>query len=110
MKHKITQGYVEQIFDDNGKLIEQFFKAGDHVEWVDGNGDPTHPGTLVDAYHPFDMVQTNGMGVVLVGNLSDGFTVVGPFAELEEALVWSESVDSWCMTMVSPYSWEQKNV
>jgi hypothetical protein len=54
-KRKITHGYVEQIFDDDGKIIEQKFVAGDQVEWEDHDGNPV---TWQDhEYHPFDMIQ-----------------------------------------------------
>ena len=46
MSAKITDGYVTQEFDVNGKLINQVFTAEGEVEIL---------GTEKDYYHPFDM-------------------------------------------------------
>ena len=100
-RRKITYGHVTQIFNDDGKCIEQEFVAGDQVEWDDEN-DEFIP-TPVHEYQPFHMVQPQGMAVVLVGNISEGFGAVGPFANSLEAARWSEDQEAWIMTMQSPY-------
>ena len=66
MIKKITHGWVEQEFDDDGNLIDQRFKAGDLlVEYENENGDAI---TVTDVdekpapYAPFEMVQpTEGL-------------------------------------------------
>lgn len=100
-RRKISYGHVIQTFNDDGKCIEQEFVAGDQVEWEDEN-DGFIP-TPVHDYQPFHMVQPQGMTVALVGNISDGFGAVGPFADFDEACRWADGQESWIMTMQSPY-------
>ena len=58
-KRKITYGWVVQTFDDEGKLIEQEFVVGDHVDW---EGDDLEPLTEIPNYSaPFSMVQPPGI-------------------------------------------------
>lgn len=43
--------------------------------------------------------------VVMCGNLSDGFTPVGPFDSWDEAAEWAEKYTrsmAWVMTMLGP--------
>ena len=55
--HKITHGWVTQIFED-GKFISQEFFAGDDVMLEDENGEFVQSTEeLEDLYHPFDMKQ-----------------------------------------------------
>lgn len=52
----MTDGWVEQTFDENGKLISQKFVAQGEIEYYDDKGEIlTEPTT--ELYHPFDMVQ-----------------------------------------------------
>ena len=60
---KITEGYVEQVFDDKGNCISQCFVAGTtvHYETDDGSFVTTASAEdCPDIYHPFDMVQPEG--------------------------------------------------
>lgn len=41
-------------------------------------------------------------GVVLVGNLSDGFTAYGPYDSFDEACAAHENEESWVMTLEPP--------
>jgi hypothetical protein len=41
-------------------------------------------------------------GVVLVGNLSDGFTAYGPYDSFDEACAAHENEESWVMTLEEP--------
>lgn len=54
-KRKITLGWVTQVFDDEGKCVEQEFFAGDEVTWEDQSGEPICPPGAT--YQSFDMVQ-----------------------------------------------------
>ncbi len=45
--------------------------------------------------------------VVLVGNLSDGFHVVGPFEDFDDATEWARDPDTWIMTLESPEKKEE---
>lgn len=56
MYYKITFGWVQQEFDDEGNCISQTFYAGDTVEYEDENGNPIEAPEN-EKYHPFDMVQ-----------------------------------------------------
>lgn len=56
MIHKITHGFVCQVFDDDGKLVSQTFTAGDDVAFEDAVGNPVDEGEQ-ELYAPFDMVQ-----------------------------------------------------
>lgn len=58
MKRKITHGFVTQYFDEDGKLVEQNFTAGDQVEWEDENFDPCDEENF---YAPFEMKQADEM-------------------------------------------------
>jgi hypothetical protein len=51
---KTSDGYVEQVFDDNGKCISQRFVAVDSVEYTDEDGEIIEQR---DFYYPFDMAQ-----------------------------------------------------
>ena len=58
---KITSGYVRQVFDEKGNLVEQEFVAGDDVEWLDECNNPVadeEENLVLDFYHPFDMRQS----------------------------------------------------
>lgn len=57
---KIVEGYVRQVFDENGNLIKQEFVAGDDVEYLDENDNPIlidEEVHVYDFYHPFEMCQ-----------------------------------------------------
>jgi len=60
------------------------------------------PDDASDCDAPIQLIQSNDMGVVLCGNLSDGYRAVGPFPTLDDALIWSEGHESWCFTMTHP--------
>jgi hypothetical protein len=51
-------------------------------------------------------VSAKGKAIVIVGNLSEGFTAVGPFEDMEAALSSdaASGPDTWCMTLVEPKS------
>jgi len=51
---KVTQGYVEQTFDNDGNFISQRFFAEGEVEYIDTD---TFKGNPLETYEPFDMVQ-----------------------------------------------------
>jgi len=52
---KVTHGWVSQNFDNNGRLLDQDFYAGDEVRYEDEDGEEIYP---EDGYYaPFDMVQ-----------------------------------------------------
>ena len=53
-KHKITSGFVTQIFNENNEPIEQNFTAGCEVDYEDVHGEPIEAWS---EYLPFDMVQ-----------------------------------------------------
>jgi len=57
---KITDGWVEQIFDKDGKLVEQYFYAGDEGSQYKGDDGEylpeEHKG--YDFYSTFDMKQS----------------------------------------------------
>lgn len=40
--------------------------------------------------------------VVIIGNLSDGFRVVGPFEDLSQAADWATGAESWVMSLEDP--------
>ena len=46
----------------------------------------------------------NDHAVVIAGNLSDGFSVIGPFASFDEAADWCERCDAitWIATLEDP--------
>jgi hypothetical protein len=59
--HKITSGYVVQMFDTKlGKFIDQQFVAGDECSYEDEDGDSVDSNLLEvdgkEVYLPFDMV------------------------------------------------------
>jgi len=98
-KRKITVGHVIQYFDNDNKCTAQEFIAGDIVDYED------HNGNRIDEWnecHPFGMIQSTDMTVALVGNLSEGYGAVGPFADFDEACAWAEGQDSWIITMQNP--------
>lgn len=81
MYKKITNGWVAQEFDENGKFLKQEFFAADPVEWEDEAGPidvDTLPETVLKAYNCFDMVQeprpgvTFEIGTTAVVELGDG--------------------------------------
>lgn len=55
---KITDGYVEQIFED-GKCVGQRFVACGDVSWEEGDDYNLidAPDWANDVYQPFDMIQ-----------------------------------------------------
>lgn len=56
MIHKISHGYVEQIFNERGQFLIQSFVAGDsYCEDDDGNIRDDEMSQSV--YFPYDMVQ-----------------------------------------------------
>jgi hypothetical protein len=57
MIYKITEGYVEQAFDEDGKLVKQKFVCGYPVEYENEDGSPAEDRIF---YAPFDMVQPTG--------------------------------------------------
>lgn len=99
-KRKITVGWVVQTFDNNNKCTEQEFHAGDQVDYEDDEGNSIDEW---DEYQSYDMVQPQAMAVAMVGNMSDGYGVVGPFTDWDEAARWAEGQESWILTMQSPY-------
>lgn len=57
---KITFGHVEQIFNDTGECIGQFFIAGDRVEYETQEGDEINSEDMPLAgreYQNFTMMQ-----------------------------------------------------
>ena len=84
-KRKITPGYVEQVFDEDGHCIYQGFEIPDHgsVEWEDEAGKDIEP--ITDCYQPFDMVQPIMFAVQYKNS------IVGPFQDAEDALAWYEN-------------------
>lgn len=44
------------------------------------------------------------MAVALYGNVSEGFTAVGPFPDFDSAAAWCEGrpLDGWVMTLTAP--------
>ena len=54
MIRKTTSGFVTQNFDDDGRLINQNFTAGDEVQWEDENWNEIEPR---DFYYPFKMAK-----------------------------------------------------
>lgn len=57
---KITHGYVQQTFNDQGDCIEQMFVAGDDCEYETDEGDPINPTDMPFGgieYFPFEMKQ-----------------------------------------------------
>ncbi len=58
MSHiKYTSGTVVQHFDDEGICTDQYFNAGDQVEYVDAETCITINAPDVGEFAPFDMVQ-----------------------------------------------------
>lgn len=54
--HKITPGFVIQVFDsESNSFISQSFVASDQVDYEDDEGNPTD--VEVREYMSFDMVQ-----------------------------------------------------
>lgn len=102
-KRKITYGHVIQTFDDEGKVVDAEFVVGDLVEWEEDDLRTIRDVDAPDYEAPIHIVQATNMAVVICGNLSEGFGAVGPFPTLEDALLWSEGVESWCMTMQNPH-------
>jgi UDP-N-acetylmuramoylalanine-D-glutamate ligase len=56
---KYTDGRIEQIFDEEGNLISQKFKAGGDTNYYDSNSVLHHDDPRTNFYAPFDMVQPN---------------------------------------------------
>lgn len=56
MRKKVTNGYVIQTFDDEGKCLDQEFIAEDGCTWEDEYGEELHEDIEHD-YFPFHMVQ-----------------------------------------------------
>ena len=57
---KITEGHVEQEFDDKGNCVKQLFYASgeDHYEIDDGSFiTMASAEDCPDTYYPFDMIQ-----------------------------------------------------
>lgn len=52
---KITHGWVEQSYDENGKCYRQEFFAGDITTWENKNGPVDTPPK--HEYQPFTMIQ-----------------------------------------------------
>ncbi len=55
---KITEGWVEQIFNDAGEFVSQEFHAGDQCDFETEDGDPINSEQMPlvgREYHPFDM-------------------------------------------------------
>jgi len=58
--YKLTHGYVEQVFDANGKCIEQRFVASDDVTWEGANLRSINPEATPlrgREHFPFGMIQ-----------------------------------------------------
>ena len=71
MIRKITDGYVIQTYDENGKPVSQEFIAGKTCEWEKDEGDKSpfieSPETATKFVHfPFYMVQPQDMVPVSV--------------------------------------------
>ena len=52
------------------------------------------------------------MYVVMVGNIFDGMKVVGPFVNIEEAIVWGDcngEMDWYTARIELPYTWDGGN-
>ena len=59
---KITQGFVVQEFDENGKALEQEFVAGDQVEYEIEGDDNVYSSLIADLdYLPFEMKSPSDM-------------------------------------------------
>ena len=58
--HKITDGYVAQVFDENGKCVSQQFTVADQVNYEDEQGKHILP---KDVFHTFDMVQPGSLSL-----------------------------------------------
>lgn len=54
--HKITVGFVDQEYNEQGQPIAQEFVAGDTVEYENRFGEPINP-PADETYQPFNMVQ-----------------------------------------------------
>lgn len=57
MIRKITEGWVEQVFDDFGNCLGQAFHAGDTIDIQFGDGPSVDYNEGMGYYHPFVMVQ-----------------------------------------------------
>jgi hypothetical protein len=56
MTQKIVQGFVRQLFDDDGKLISQEFEFDGEIQYLDDDGDEIIIPKPMHLYHPYDMV------------------------------------------------------
>lgn len=54
-RRKYTTGYVMQVFDEDGRCVEQEFVADSMTQWTDMDGGPSDPPEAW--YHPFEMVE-----------------------------------------------------
>lgn len=58
MLHKITYGFVVQIYDNDTKeWVSQEFVASNNTEWETPSGKSLDWGEFPDAYLPFEMKQ-----------------------------------------------------
>lgn len=88
---KITDGYVEQTFDDNAVCISQKFVAIDQVEYEDKDGNPvssviSQEFQKREKYQPFGMLQP-GLDYYVVSLIGCVCPEIddGPFATEAEA-------------------------
>ena len=89
---KITQGWVIQEFNiKTGKLVSQYFQAGDEIEW---ENDKHVTINNMDLYAPFSMIQsqpeTNSKRMLM---LILGLVTI-PYAGMYIAL-WIENYIKW---------------
>jgi hypothetical protein len=44
--------------------------------------------------------------VAIMGNLTEGFKVVGPFDSFDSAASFADGQESWITTLISPQEWQ----
>ena len=63
--NKVTNGFVIQTFDDDGKLLAQEFIAEDSCSWENDYGEPLPEEDAPNFYHPFEMKLDVNDGVLM---------------------------------------------
>ena len=46
--------------------------------------------------------------IIMSGNLNEGFTAFGPYADCEDAAAACEGAEAWIMSLATPESAEEK--